>query len=327
MKSMLSIAMLASGLGSAGALANSPLTDALSDYLGTCWANRQPQQYADEIYCFEHLENDFVRILRQNPGPHGMFYNEEHLFWDAQDERIRSVMYTSGGHVIESDGEIGEDRVTLFGYREETGDLFLRMHWGPVTGESASFIREQYLGEDYGGWITEDERVFTRQPAATGEELASTLSGNASFGEAIEAFGPLMGACWSASFDDSAAVDTHCFTDLLGRHVRDRHIVPGNPDYSGETVFHHDRESGGLVFRYVNSIGGHSIGSATVSDNGIEFGEETYTSPDGQEQIFRGRYYDMSDAGYSSQTEQLVDGEWVVVSEQRFTRAAGPGAE
>lgn len=326
MKSLLSIAIVASGLGSAAALADSPLTDAFSDYLGACWANHQDGQPAPEVYCFERLESNFIRIVRQNPGPHGMFYNEEHLFWDAQAERILSVMYTSGGHVIESDGAIENSQATLFAYRE-SGEMNLRMHWGAVTGDSASFIREQYLGEDYGGWNTEAERVFTRQPATTSEELASTISGHTTFSEAIEAFGPLMGACWSASFDDSAAVDTHCFTDLLGRYVRDRHVVPGNPDYSGETVFHYDRELDGLVFRYVNSIGGRSIGSATISDNGIEFGGETYTSPDGEEQTFRGRYYDMSDAGYSSQTEQLVDGEWVVVSEQRFTRAGGPNAE
>ena len=331
MKSILSLAILASGLGSAGALADSPLTDAFSDYLGSCWANHQEGQPAPEIYCFERLENDFVRIVRENPGPHGMFLNEQHLSWDAEAEVIRSTMYTMMGGVIDSDGIIEDGHATLFQYHDETGELQLKFNWGPVIGESGSMIREQFLGEDYGGWNTEAERVFTREPAITRRRLAYAMWGNSGHGRAIFYFEHLLDSCWSAPLDGTEAVDTHCFSDLLGVFVRDRHIVEGNPDYSGEMLLHYDEESEQLRFRYVNSIGGVSRGFATMWNREIKFEEETYIAPDGEEQTFRGRYYDVSNRGYSSITEQRVGDAWVVVSQQHFTRvpgrAWGPGAE
>jgi len=323
MKSFLVVGLAAFGLSTTPVAADNPLTEALSAYLGSCWSNLQVGQPAPEIYCFEPMENDFVRIVRENPGPHGMFLNEQHLVWDAETEAIRSTMYTTMGYVIDSDGVIEDGRVVLFQYHDETDELHMKFNWGEVTGDTASLVREQYLGEDYGGWNTEAERVFNREPAITRRRLAYAMWGNSMHGWAPHIFEPLMRACFSAPIADTQAVDTHCFTDVMGTFVRDRHIVPGAPDYSGETLFHYDDENEELTFRYFNSIGGVSEGTASFQSREISFEEETYIGLDGEEQFFRGRYYDLSERGYSSITEQLVHGEWIVVSQQHFTRTDG----
>lgn len=298
--------------------ADSPLTEAFAPYLGSCWSAPLGDLPVPEIECFDVLENDFVRRRHSVAGPHGMHYGEEILHWDAAEERIVTRYLNNTGGVVESDGAIIDGRPVLYAYNDWDGGLQLRIHWGEVTGDQAIFVREQYHGEDYGGWNTEEPRIFTRMgPAA---DFDPGPGGNYPRGETVEPFGPLLGACWSATFDDTGRVDTHCFTSIFGVHVRDRHIVPGEPDYTGETLFHSDAD-GQLHFRYFNSIGGVSDGTGEPVEGGIVFGEETYTGADGVTRRFRGRYSNISAGGYDSLTEEETAEGWTVVSRQRFARA------
>ncbi len=318
LKHTLASALFATGLTAPGAFADSPLTEAFADYLGYCWSSPLNDLPVAEIQCFERLENHSVRRLHSVMGPHGMHYGEEILHWDSESDRIVTRYYNNLGGVVNSDGAIVDGAPVLFAYNDSGDVLQLRVHWGAVTGDQATFVREQYLGEDYGGWNTEEPRTFTRMgPASDFDDGPGSRYWR---GSTVEAFEPLINSCWWASFDDTDQVDIHCFNSLFGVHVRDRHIVAGDPDYTGETLFHSDPE-GHLHFRYFNSIGGVSDGSGMLGEDDIVFGEETYTGPDGETRIFRGRYSNISFDGYHSVTEELIDGDWVVVADLQFTQA------
>lgn len=319
MTQVLVAGLLAAGVIAPAAEAESPLVEAFAPYLGSCWSAPLGDLPEPEIECFEALENGFVRRRHSVPGPHGMHYGEAILHWDRETDRIVSRYYNNTGAVVDSDGAIIDGMPVLYSYNDWDGGLQLRMRWGAVTGDEATFVREQYLGEDHGGWTVEEPRIFTRAgPVSDFDAGQGDLYPR---GATVAAFEPLLNACWSATFEDSDRTDIHCFTALFGLHVRDRHIVPGDPDYSGETLFHTDPESGLLHFRYVNSIGGVSDGTGRPGDREIVFDEESYTGTDGDIRRFRGRYSDISGDGYDSVTEELTDEGWVVVSRQRFRLA------
>jgi len=335
MKLTLTSGILAASFAMTPTHADTPLIDAFSDLLGSCWAysaeGRIDEIYsADELapvyemYCFERMENHFVRIRRQAPGPHGgAFFNEEILQWNAAYDTIITVMFTnllSWGHINYRDGIVQDGRVILDISDDESSSSQARLIWGAVQGDQFSLTIERDMGENYGGWVAAPARIYTRQDASVGPALDALMTGGATFTPATELFQPLLGACWSTEINDSGATDTHCFTDLMGRYVRDRHIVPGNPAYSGETLFFADRESDSIEFYYYNSIGGISEGYDVHAANGIAYDHENYRGPNGEDQTFRGRYEDISYRGYISITEELQGEDWVEVSRQTFTR-------
>jgi|GEM_PF-1451456 len=92
----------------------------------------------------------------------------------------------------------------------------------------------------------------------------------------------LIGRCWRGEFK-SGAVDVHCFESVYGgRHVRDRHEVKG-PDglYRGESLYSWNGAEKKVEYTYWNSTGGVSRGSMAAKPDGLDFGNETYTGPDG----------------------------------------------
>ena len=93
----------------------------------------------------------------------------------------------------------------------------------------------------------------------------------------------LIGRCWRGEFK-SGAVDTHCFESVYGgRHVRDRHEVKG-PDgvYRGESVYSWNGNAKQVEYTYWNSSGGVSRGTMAAKPDALDFGNETYTGPDGR---------------------------------------------
>lgn len=337
MKLALVSGILAASLTASNTQADAPLMDAFSDLLGSCWASggerRSDEIYSadeqapsDEIYCFERMENHFVRIRRQAPGPHGgAFYNEEILHWNAATQDIITVMFTSllsWGHINYNEGIIEDGIVTIYSHENETDGPHSRYSWGAVEGDQVSMVTEQAARGESDSWGAPQTRTYTRQPASVGPALAARMTGSPSFSPATDLFQPLLGACWSTRPDHNAAVDTHCFTDLLGRYVRDRHIIPGSPAYGGETFFFYDTENESVEFYYYNSIGGISDGSNVHAANGIAYDREYYRGPDGDNRTFRGRYEDMTHDGYTSVTEELQGDEWVEVSRQVFVRSS-----
>tara|TARA_R110002073_G_scaffold121380_2_gene263826 strand:- start:6662 stop:7564 length:903 start_codon:yes stop_codon:yes gene_type:complete len=288
--------------------------------LDHCWANRQDGQYADEIYCFELLENHAVRVFRQNPGPHGMFYNQSIWVWNPVRSRFEVIMYTSNGDVIEREGAIEGDAAVVFDIDDETGEPRMRHLWTQASERTASLVLEQNLGEDYGGWTTAPTRTFTRQPENTLDTLrADMVMPEELSGGAVEYFSPLINACWETELADSR-IDTHCFSSLFGRFVVHRHIVPGTPDYAGTTFYYWDAENEEIVSDYFNSMGGNSNAGGQPIEGGMSFDYEYYVGPDGLEEAFGTRFENVSDAGYTNITKQQIDGEWVEVTRQVFTR-------
>lgn len=96
----------------------------------------------------------------------------------------------------------------------------------------------------------------------------------------------LLGHCWRGEFKNGA-VDVHCFESVYGgRHVRDRHEVtgPGGP-YRGETLYSWNAETRRVDFTYWNSSGGVSRGTMAPKGNSLDFGDETYTGPDGRKTV------------------------------------------
>jgi hypothetical protein len=93
----------------------------------------------------------------------------------------------------------------------------------------------------------------------------------------------LLGTCWRGGFKNGA-VDTHCFESVFGgRHVRDRHEVKG-PDgvYRGETLYSWNGAARQVEYTYWNSSGGISRGTMAAKPDALDFGDETYTGPDGR---------------------------------------------
>ncbi|HEX8622125.1 MAG TPA: SRPBCC domain-containing protein [Allosphingosinicella sp.] len=93
----------------------------------------------------------------------------------------------------------------------------------------------------------------------------------------------LVGGCWRGTFRDGA-VDTHCFESVFGgSHVRDRHEVTGPKGiYRGETLYSWNGAAGQVEYTYWNSSGGVSRGTMAPTADGLDFGHETYTGPDGR---------------------------------------------
>jgi uncharacterized protein YndB with AHSA1/START domain len=96
----------------------------------------------------------------------------------------------------------------------------------------------------------------------------------------------LLGHCWRGEFKNGA-VDTHCFESVYGgRHVRDRHEVSGaGAAYRGETLYSWDGAARRVGYTYWNSSGGVSRGTMKGSPEGLDFGDETYTGPDGRKTV------------------------------------------
>ena len=93
----------------------------------------------------------------------------------------------------------------------------------------------------------------------------------------------LVGHCWRGEFQDSGAVDTHCFEPVYdGKHIRDRHEVTGGKSiYRGETIYSWNAETKRVEFVYFNSLGGVSRGSLAARDGILDFADQEYRGPDG----------------------------------------------
>jgi hypothetical protein len=114
----------------------------------------------------------------------------------------------------------------------------------------------------------------------------------------LSAFRPVLGACWRTDFS-ATMHDTHCFEPMYGgAHVRDRHEVQegGKTVYAGETIYSVDGP--GLVFTYVNSLGGVGLGKVGTAGAILGFTGTMRASPD--------------------KAEQPIDSEWRVIDADHY---------
>lgn len=102
----------------------------------------------------------------------------------------------------------------------------------------------------------------------------------------LESLRFLLGHCWRGEFKDGS-VDVHCFESVYGgRHIRDRHEVTGPGGlYRGESLYSWNAGAKRVDYTYWNSSGGVSRGSMTPKEGALDFGDETYTGPDGRKTV------------------------------------------
>jgi len=134
----------------------------------------------------------------------------------------------------------------------------------------------------------------------------------------------LAGACWTGVFPGSETFDVHCYEPVYGgQYLRDVHAVPqGSEVYRGETLYHWDAAAGVITYRYYNSIGGVSDGTATPDGDRLVFPDETHRGQDGEERVFSTVIEIIGPDGYSVVTRE--DGE--VVMQIDFTRISRQAA-
>lgn len=101
--------------------------------------------------------------------------------------------------------------------------------------------------------------------------------------QGLEPLAFLVGHCWRGTFT-SGEEDTHCFESVYGgQHVRDRHEVTGGArPYRGETLYSWDGTANAVTYTYWNSQGGISRGTMRPREGRLDFGDESYTDPQGR---------------------------------------------
>lgn len=115
------------------------------------------------------------------------------------------------------------------------------------------------------------------------------LSGAAALSDPLAPLQFLSGQCWQAPVGDGTQVDKHCFEPMYGgRHLRDRHVVTnaqGKVTYEGVTIYAFNGKAKRIEFAYFSSDGGVSYGSVAAKEGGqlLDFGDETFTGPDGKQ--------------------------------------------
>lgn len=121
----------------------------------------------------------------------------------------------------------------------------------------------------------------------------------------------LAGGCWTGVFPGSETFDVHCYTPVFaGKFVRDVHAVPQGADvYRGETLYHWDGEAGAIRYRYYNSIGGVSDGTAVPEEGRIRFPDEIYRGDDGAVRVFTTVWEQTGPDGYRVITREIVEGD------------------
>ena len=122
-------------------------------------------------------------------------------------------------------------------------------------------------------------------------------------GEPLAPLAFLVGHCWRGEFSGGAK-DTHCFESVFdGRHVRDRHEVagPGEP-YRGETLYSWNAAQGRVEYTYWNSLGGVSRGTMAAKAGILDFGDESYTGPNGERMTMSTLWRRVGDDSYEAVT-------------------------
>ena len=136
--------------------------------------------------------------------------------------------------------------------------------------------------------------------------IAALLLGLAAASDHGPDFNRFVGACWTAAFS-ATTTDRHCFTRVIGgTHVRDTHEVSegGRVVYSGETTYSLDGD--GVVFTYLNSLGGVGRGVVTQAGEKLRFIGSMRASPD--------------------KPEQKIDSEWKMTADGYDVRSLVGGA-
>lgn len=117
----------------------------------------------------------------------------------------------------------------------------------------------------------------------------------------LEPLAFLAGHCWRGTFKGGEQ-DTHCFEAVYdGQHLRDRHEVTGGKGvYKGETLYSFDGKA--ATYTYWNSQGGVSRGTMRPDGDRLDFGDESYTDPNGRRISISTHWRRVGDDAYEAVT-------------------------
>jgi hypothetical protein len=132
----------------------------------------------------------------------------------------------------------------------------------------------------------------------------------------------LADACWQGVFPGSESFDIHCYAPMLGgQYLRDFHAVPqGATLYTGETIFHWDGETEIIRYRYFNSLGGVSDGTAVPDGELIRFPDEHHIDENGGELVISSTMQRDGDDAYRLVSHNISGEEPVEMFAMRFDR-------
>jgi hypothetical protein len=118
----------------------------------------------------------------------------------------------------------------------------------------------------------------------------------------------LVGSCWTGTFPDGKATDTHCFEPVYGgQFIRDRHVVRGGKvPYEGETIHAWDAARKTLVFTYWANDGSISTGTAEPQPSGEIVFPEEHSAGLRMKSVWTPRGPD----AYDVWAAELKDGQW-----------------
>ena len=119
--------------------------------------------------------------------------------------------------------------------------------------------------------------------------------------EGLQPLAFLAGHCWRGAFK-TGEQDTHCFEPVYeGQHLRDRHEVSGGKGvYKGETLYSFDGKA--ATYTYWNSRGGVSRGTMRPDGERLDFGDESYTDPNGRRISISTHWRRVGDDAYEAVT-------------------------
>ena len=142
--------------------------------------------------------------------------------------------------------------------------------------------------------------------------MPSAAVGSADLREPLRPLQFLVGSCWTGTFPDGKATDTHCFESLFdGQFVRDRHRVRGgSTPYAGETIYAWDQRQKRIVYTYWASDGGFSTGYADPSESREITFPESHTDEGGKRTTMKNVWTPRSADAYEAWAAEEKDGQW-----------------
>lgn len=155
--------------------------------------------------------------------------------------------------------------------------------------------------------------------------LCLSLPAAASAAELRKEFQPLaflVGSCWTGTFPDGKATDTHCFEPMFdGQFIRDTHVVHGaKGQYRGETIYGWNAQKRLIVYTYWASDGGMSSGTVTSQDGDIVFAD-AYSSDAGPLEI-KSVFTPHGAGSYDFWSAKKQNGQWAEMFRMTMRRDA-----
>ena len=134
----------------------------------------------------------------------------------------------------------------------------------------------------------------------------------------------LAGHCFEGVEEASGDQELRCYEWVFGdKFIREHLTVKvGDETYKGETLYSFDAGENHLDFTYWSSDGGVGEGSGTAVDNGIEYGEERFRTPDGHVMVLQQRLEVVSDTSFVFAMYQQAGEDWVALRRTVLTRTS-----